>query len=116
MKLTLPVPPSGNASYRTGRGHFYRSKAAQSYHDTVELLCKAQRVTMMRGPITLEVKWYRARRAGDLDGRLKVLQDALQGRAYANDSQIVKIIAERFEDKDNPRMQVTITDYEDTNG
>lgn len=111
VRLTLPVPPSGNAAYRTGHGHFYRSKEAQAYHDSIGLICRVKKIMPIEGPVWLDVRWYRARRAGDLGNRCKVLEDALQGYAYENDSQIAKLTAERFEDKRYPRMEVTITAY-----
>jgi Holliday junction resolvase RusA-like endonuclease len=36
------------------------------------------------------------------------VQDALSGVAYKDDGQIVGIYARRFEDKHNPRAEVTV--------
>jgi Holliday junction resolvase RusA-like endonuclease len=46
---------------------------------------------------------------GDLDNRIKVMLDALQGLAFENDSQIREIVARRFKDKDRPRVMVQIS-------
>jgi len=56
----------------------------------------------------VSVRWFRERKTGDVDKRGAVLLDALQGIAYDNDSQIRSYSIERFEDKDDPRMEVTI--------
>lgn len=58
--------------------------------------------------VVVYADWYRARRSGDLDNRMKVLWDALQGVAYDNDSQIVEIHARRYDDKRNPGVYVTV--------
>lgn len=65
--------------------------------------------TLIYSDIEVVLKFYRPQRSGDLDNRLKCLLDALQGVVYANDSQIVRIVAERHEDKHNPRVAVQIT-------
>ena len=59
-------------------------------------------------PLSVSIRWYRGRKSGDLDGRLKVLLDAMQGSVYENDSQIVELHAFRSEDKLNPRMEVHV--------
>jgi Holliday junction resolvase RusA-like endonuclease len=37
------------------------------------------------------------------------MTNALQGVLYSNDSQIVEIIARRFDDKSNPRIVVRVS-------
>ena len=56
------------------------------------------------------VKVYRPRRVGDLDNRIKCLQDAMEGFAYDDDKQISSIFATRHDDKENPRVEVIICD------
>lgn len=46
----------------------------------------------------ISLRWHRARRAGDLDKRLGVVFDALQGLLYDNDAQIIEISAKRVDD------------------
>jgi Holliday junction resolvase RusA-like endonuclease len=58
------------------------------------------------GPVMLKLAFYRPRKSGDLDGRLKVLLDALQGVLYLDDKQVEEIHAYRFDDKKNPRAEV----------
>ena len=54
------------------------------------------------------LRWHRPAKRGDLDNTTKVTLDALNGIAYSDDSQIVELHAYRFDDKDNPRMEVEI--------
>ena len=59
-------------------------------------------------PVSLTIRLYRPRRAGDIDGPLKPLLDALQGVLYVNDSQIVGLHVTRHDDKDDPRVEVEV--------
>ncbi len=61
------------------------------------------------GPVSVNVRVYRPARRGDLDNCLKVLLDALKGIAFVDDSQVVHIHARRYEDKANPRAEVTVS-------
>jgi len=58
--------------------------------------------------VTLTVDWYRKRRAGDLDKRLGILLDSLQGIAYETDAQITEIHARRFDDPQRPRIELSL--------
>jgi Holliday junction resolvase RusA-like endonuclease len=62
----------------------------------------------IEGNVVVYVGVYRPRRVGDLEGVLKLVFDALQGLAYGNDSQITEISAYRYEDKDRPRVEISI--------
>lgn len=62
--------------------------------------------------VAVRFVWYRSRRSGDLDKRIGVLLDALQGVLYDNDSQITEIHARREDDRECPRVEVTITSLE----
>lgn len=102
--ITLPVPPSANRWWRNVNGRMVTSQAARTYKAAIGQL----RSQMFRGPIRVEITWYRARKSGDLDKRLGVVLDALQGVFYANDAQIVELSAKRFDDAANPRIEVTV--------
>ena len=62
----------------------------------------------LTGPVTLTVTWFRKIRRGDLDNRLKVLLDALNGVLYVDDDQVVEIHAFRKDDRLNPRVEVEV--------
>lgn len=105
VTLTLPEPPSANRWWRNVNGRMVTSREAREYKARVSLL--GSRNKLAAGPIRLCIEWHRGRRSGDLDKRVGVLLDALQGVLYDNDSQIVELIAKRFDDAGNPRVAVT---------
>ena len=108
IKLTLPYPPSANRYWRkTNRGGVYLSAEAKAYKRDVGLLC---RKILLSGDLILTLDFYRPKKQGDLSNRIKVLEDALQGIYYEDDKQITEIHARRFEDKNNPRVEILITE------
>lgn len=104
LKVTLAVPVPVNQYWRVFKKGLILSKAARAYKASAFLGIRLG--PPIAGPVALRVVWYRALKSGDLDGRLKCLLDVLQGRVYANDSQVVEIHAYRREDKANPRVEV----------
>lgn len=81
------------------------SAEAKDYRIRVALLVKA---LPMSGPLTVTLQVYRPRKSGDLDNTFKVLLDALNGFAWTDDSQIVELHGFRYDDKDAPRVVVTV--------
>ncbi len=108
--LTLPYPPSSNRYWRSivinGSVRVLVSTEARKYKKAVQSI--AGTFPLLTGPIGIIVRIYRPKRIGDLGNRIKVLEDALQGVLFANDSQIVRIEATRHEDKANPRAEVAV--------
>lgn len=117
MKLVLPYPPSANRYWRHVGRNVVKSEEARKYQQGVRLrwLTDAIHATHLRGPpsgpVVVSVALFRPARRGDLDNSLKVLLDALKGIAYRDDSQVVELHARRFEDKANPRAEVTVEEW-----
>jgi len=109
LRLTLPEPPSANRWWRRAGTHVHLSNEARAYKKQATEDHKG--MTPLDGPVCVSLAWYRSRRSGDLDKRIGVILDALQGIAYRNDAQIVWLEASRHEDKTNPRVEATITAY-----
>lgn len=107
--LTLPVPPSANNYWRSCRGRVFKSKEAIQYKETAQYLAKKQGFTEpLTGALSVSMRFYRERKSGDLDNRFKCLFDSLNGILWKDDSQIVEIHAYRFDDKNNPRIELNI--------
>ena len=105
IRLTLPVPPSANRWWRMVNGRMIKSKAARQYLDTVRVPIKGY---YAEGDVMVKIAWYRAAKRGDLDKRLGVVLDLLQGMAYENDRQVSTLIATRHEDPKDPRMEIMV--------
>lgn len=109
LSLTLPEPPSANRWWRNVNGRMVTSREARVYKTGVASVCLTKGLTPIDGPVVVEIIWYRGRKSGDLDKRLGVVLDALQGSMYHNDSQIVELHAERNDsDAKHPRVIVTV--------
>lgn len=100
ISLTLPEPPSANRYWRTRVGgrasrafvQTYLSAEAKQFKADVETYCVLHGIRPIEGDVKISVVWHRAHAGrGDLGNRLKVVEDALQGWAYWNDSQVAKI-------------------------
>ena len=107
-RITLDYPPSANRYWRVTRHGIYVSNEAREYKAKVRLVAGLAGIRPMLGPLILQLDVYRPRKSGDLSNRIKVLEDALNGVAYEDDSQIVEIHARRFDSKENPRVEVSI--------
>lgn len=105
LTFTLPVPPSSNRWWRKWKNRMVLSDEAREYKSLVAM---AYRRAELKGDVAVDLTWFRERRSGDLDKRLGVILDSLQGIAYATDAQIVQLSARRQDDPKNPRVIVTV--------
>lgn len=111
--LTLPYPPLTNNLYRTlvlpGKPPFrVLTGDAKKYKTAVKNICESNCIEPFIGDVAMKILVYRPRRAGDLDGHFKAVIDSLKGFAFNDDKQVSWLFAERFEDKDEPRVEVQI--------
>lgn len=107
VTLTLPEPPSANRWWRRAGTHMHLSTAARDYKERVAVLTHGT-PQFVDGDLSVTLHWYRSRRSGDLDKRVGIALDALQGAVFTTDAQITELVAKRFEDKANPRLEVTV--------
>lgn len=106
LGVWLPYPPSGNRYWRHVGARVVVSKEAREYRKKVaQLLVGAQ---PLDGDVGVAVLVYRPARRGDLDNTLKVLLDSVRGFAYADDSQIVSIQAQRFDGIGEPGVKFIV--------
>lgn len=109
VMLVLPYPPSVNRLYRVGRnGRPYKTDLHRDYMASAQRATRA--VTPWPRDVALEVtlRLYRPQKRGDIDNPLKALFDALNGRAWEDDSQVSDLHVQRRDDKANPRVEVEI--------
>lgn len=116
MRLTLPMPPSANHYKKPRRqGGFYLTDEARAFLARVRRLASRCR-PIEKGMVAVEYRFFRGERdgrlqRGDLANYEKVLSDALQGRAFRNDSQIRRMVLELHEDRAHPRVEVLVESW-----
>jgi len=109
LSFSLPVPPSANRYWRTWRGRTVISTEAKGYKAAAKLLAHQQGARPITGDVKLTITWFRARKSGDVDNRVKVLADCLQGIAYHDDKQIAELHIRRHDtDSRHPRIDVVV--------
>jgi crossover junction endodeoxyribonuclease RusA len=118
-RFTLPLPPSVNHQYVTVGNRRVLSKTSRQYRRTVE-----RAVRQLRFDGTLPDELVEALRAGymglfidfyfetplrrDLDGGLKITQDALCDALGVNDNRVVDVHLVKRIDPLNPRIEVEL--------
>jgi Holliday junction resolvase RusA-like endonuclease len=110
MKQTIMgICPSKSNCYRIGNHGLFKTKALTEYEKSFYLQCNYYRNQNITGLFEFEIDvFYPANRA-DLDNALKIVLDCLQGvKAIKNDNTCVKITAQKFVDKLNPRIEFKI--------
>jgi crossover junction endodeoxyribonuclease RusA len=120
VALTLPVPPSVNHQYATVNGRRLMSSAGRAYKIQVgqlvwlKLAQSAHRAHLLA---RLQSEWlalsirffFTSALRRDVDGGLKIAQDALCEGLGINDNRIVETHLYKYIDKDNPRIEVHLT-------
>ena len=107
LVLTLPVPGSANRLSRTGKGRVYKPKAEREYQSAAGWAMAS--CPKLDGDVDVAVIWYRAKRQGDVDNRLKPLLDALKDVAFGDDAAVARLSIERIDSPDvRPCMVVAI--------
>ena len=118
LSLTLPLPPSINRQYATVNGRRVLSATGRRYKVTVgQLLMTAPSSSKWNAFLqkaqehflTLTIHFYfptLLRR--DIDGGLKIAQDALCEAMNLNDNRIMEIHLYKTLDRDNPRLECTL--------
>ena len=99
--LWLPEPPSANRYWRHVGSRVVLSREAKAYRETVTAVYAKYmgtlKVAFPKGDVQVSLDWYRSRKSGDLDNRIKQALDAFRGLAYTDDSQVASIEARRHD-------------------
>lgn len=119
LALNLPVPPSINHQYATVNGRRILSSAGRSYKSTVghQVLVALGRSphkdsllrTLRGSDLTLSIHFYfTSPLRRDVDGGLKIAQDALCEALGLNDNRIVEIHLYKSRDVSQPRIELAL--------
>ena len=109
--------PSKSNCYRIitlrGHGSLAKTSAMKEFEKKFYLQC-GYRNRNIQGFFELYADVYFQSNQPDLDNSLKGLLDCLQGcKAIKNDRNCVKIVANKFIDKNNPRIEFTLVEVKD---
>ncbi len=120
LTITLPVPPSINHQYATVNGRRLLSSTGRAYKTQVGqqvwvLLAQSPctpsfRARLRSGPLALSIRFFfptSLRR--DLDGGLKIAQDAICEGLGVNDNRIMETHLYKHVDRTNPRIEVSLS-------
>ena len=102
--------PSKSNCYKVinlnGHASLSKTKALKEYEERFYIQCDKYRNAGIAGYFELHLRVFYPSQRSDLDNSLKVVLDCLQRvKAIANDNKCVKIVAEKFLDKERPRIE-----------
>ena len=120
VSFTLPVPPSINHQYATVNGRRLLSTTGRAYKAQVRqlvwlaLVNSPHRATLLSqfqsASLALSIRFYfTSALRRDVDGGLKIAQDALCEGLGVNDNRIVETHLYKHVDKTNPRIEISLT-------
>jgi crossover junction endodeoxyribonuclease RusA len=120
LAITLPVPPSVNHQYATVNGRRLLSSAGRAYKTCVSeqvwlaLAQSPSRGELLRrlhsSPLALSIRFFfTSALRRDVDGGLKIAQDALCEGLNLNDNRIVETHLFKDLDTANPRIEVSLS-------
>lgn len=88
------------------RSSLGKTKVLQDYEKSFFLQCNLYRNMNMQGFFEIEIDVFYPNNQADLDNSLKIVMDCLQlVRAIPNDNKCTRIVANKFVDKDRPRIE-----------
>lgn len=86
-----------------------KTKPLQDYENKFFIQCNLYRNKMISGYFELHIRVFYPSQRSDLDNSLKIVLDCLQRvKAIKNDNKCIKIVAEKYLDKANPRIEFKI--------
>jgi len=108
-------PPSKSNCYKiitlSGHGSLCKTKSLNQYERDFYIQCNFYRNRNIKSYFEFHVKVFYPSQRSDLDNSLKVILDCLQKcKAIENDNKCCKIVAEKYLDKINPRIEFEIVE------
>jgi crossover junction endodeoxyribonuclease RusA len=124
LRVTLPVPPSVNEQYATVNGLRVSTVVARRFKQQVQRALNALaregklgeelRESLHQGYLALDLAFYfETPLKRDLDGGLKITQDALCDYLGINDNRIVTIHLAKYIDPLHPHLEVELEALDD---
>jgi crossover junction endodeoxyribonuclease RusA len=124
LRLSLPIPPGINEQYATVSGHRVSTAVARRFKQEVKrkliaLECKGElqeelRDRLRRSYLSLLLEFYfETPLKRDLDGGLKIAQDALCEGLGLNDNRVVSIHLLKYIDPLHPHLDVELEALDD---
>lgn len=116
MKQTIfGTIPSKSNCYKIitlgGHGSLAKTPAMKKYENDFFIQCNHYRNKNIQGYFEIYVDVFYPNQRSDLDNSLKVCLDCLQKvNAIDNDNKCVKIVAQKFLDKNNPRIEFELVE------
>ena len=112
-QVILGQVPSKSNVYKIitthGHGSLAKTEVMKSYEKSFYLQCNVYRNRNIKGLFELHLNIYNGSQRNDIDNALKGVLDCLQTcKAIENDRNCVKIVAQKFVDKVNPRIEFII--------
>lgn len=110
MQVIYGNPPSKSNCYQivafNGHASLAKKSALKQYEKDFYIQCNEYRDKNIDGYFEFHVKVFYQSQRQDLDNAMKILLDCLQScKAIKNDNKCVKIVAEKYLDKINPRVE-----------
>lgn len=110
-KFTVPGNPIPKARARSAKGHHYTPRRTRDYENRVRMW--SRNVPRLKGDVKVICTFYREdAQPCDLDNLVKSILDPLNGRAFADDRQVVWLEAIKTIDRENPRAEVQVETVE----
>ena len=124
ISIIVPIDPIPQPRPKFGNGRAYQPKRTVAYKEFVSLAAKTAmsgRKIFDKNAVDIHICFYRkfsptSRNYGDFDNLAKAICDALNGIVYRDDSQIVRCVIEKRQDKLNPRVEITACDVAGCSG
>lgn len=97
--ILLPYPVGSNRLWRTAKGRTIVSREALAWKQEARLRAQVAGIRPIAGPVAVELVLHPRLTANgrasqtrlDVDAPIKPLLDALQGIAYTNDKQVIRV-------------------------
>ena len=114
--------PKERPRYKKDVGISYTPPKSKAVEKDIGILYTVQGGEKIEGPVSIDLKFYLKKpkkpkydeplKRPDMDNLIKTVLDALNGIAYDDDKQIVRISAEKHWAEDQPRTEISVKSYQ----